>query len=81
MHGCAHSNSYTITHELVLAGKVTPSPLPFVQEARSEHAPIIFPVAEIYAKQVVELPEPVSLHPGVQAYSDDELQWEVRSSG
>ncbi|WP_421560268.1 DUF6945 domain-containing protein [Pseudomonas sivasensis] len=83
LHGCAHSNSYTIIQELVLApaGKVTPLPLPMVQEERTEYAPIIFPVAVTNANPVVVPPEPVSLYPSVQIYSDDEPQWEVRSSG
>lgn len=89
MHGCAHSNSYTIVQDLMLAPvvKATPSPLPLVQEMqemqeeRSGYAPIIFPVAVTYTKPVVMPPEPVSFHPSVQNYSDDEPQWEVRSSG
>lgn len=84
VHGCAHSNSYTIVQDLMLAPveKVTPSSLPSVQEERTpDYAPIIFPEAVTHAKPVVVPPEPVSFHPSVQAYSDDEPQWEVRSSG
>lgn len=82
VHGCAHSNSYTIVQDLMLAPvvKATPSPLP-VQEERSEYAPIISPVAATHTKPVVMPPEPVSFLPSVQGYSYDEPQWEVRSSG
>ncbi len=83
MHGCAHSNSYTIVQDLMLAPveKVKPSSLSLEQEERSEHAPIIFPVAVTHAKPEVVPSEPVSFHPSVQAYSDDEPQWIIRSSG
>lgn len=87
MHGCAHSNSYTIVQDMILApiGKVMPSSLPLVDEMQEErtpaYAPIILPVAVTRTKPVVVSPESVSFYPSEQASWDDEPQWVVRSSG
>ena len=83
VHGCAHSNSYTIVQDLRLAPieKVTPSSLPLVQEERTPgYEPIIFPVAMTHAKPVVVAPEQVNFHPSGHDSWCDEPQWEVRSS-
>ncbi|WP_339441837.1 helix-turn-helix domain-containing protein [Pseudomonas proteolytica] len=84
VHGFAYSNSYTIVQDLVLASveKVTPLPLPLVQEERTpDYAPIIFPVALTHAEPVAVSPEPVRLAAREQAGWDDEPQWNIRSSG
>ena len=84
VHGCAHSNSYTIVQDLVLAPVIdaTPKALPLVQEERTpDYAPFIFPVAVSQAKPVVVPLESVILPSSEQAGWDNEIQWEVRSSG
>jgi hypothetical protein len=85
VHGCAHSNSYTIVQQLMLAPMEKEPPLasPLMQEERVPgYAPIIFPVVVTKAKPLVALPDPTTLQPRGQTVAcDDEPQWVIRSSG